>query len=275
MSNLPPAQLNMNAPAISNGNPTLRLLGYLAILIGSVFVGLAIAVVFYYSSPTVYQSDAKFLVSKSPLAPQSEGLDFSAVTDQRHDVLLPETNIVMAGVHKYGLAHLKSFRDLHVDKVVSLIQKNLTVTQHHDEPSLYEVAFWSKDPQEAQTVVATLMAAYESALRKDVEYALEDHKEIVRKTYDEAIQEYKAAEIKSDEKVLERALQRKTDYEDQWTELKRVEAQHLYSFRTLDPPLRGEPIWPSLPLLLVYGGAGGFVLGMCLVLLWSFLVKLT
>ncbi|MDB2686121.1 hypothetical protein N9Y42_02820 [Mariniblastus sp.] len=274
MNNLPPAQQNMNSPATANRKPTLRLLGYLTILIGSVIAGLAIAVLLHSFSPTVYESNAKFLISKSSLDSNYE-LDFSSIIDRRHDLLLPETNIITMCLHKYDLSELSSLRDLPREEAVSFIQKNLTITQHPDEPALYELMYWSENPRDAQTVAATLVSTYEKTLRTQVRYALEDHKEIVAKTYNAATNDYKAAELKSDEKALEQALQRKNHFENQLATLVNVDAGRLFKFETLDPAMRGDPVRPSLPMFLGYGAAGGFVVGMCLILLWALLVNLS
>ena len=274
LSNLPPAQQNLNASARTNGSSTLRLLGYFGILIVSVIVGLAIAVVYYKSRPTLYQSDAKFLISKSTLDPKCEGLDFSSVINRRHDVLLPETNVIMRAVHRYDLNEIPTLRDLAENDVVLEIQKNLTVTQHPDEPSVYEIASLSKNPKDAQTTVATLVSIYERMLREKSEYCLEDQKEIVRQALGDAFQRYKAAAVEPDEKAKERALQHVMDYKDQLIALQNVDHRHFFSFDILDPALRGKPVWPNLLLILAYGAAGGFVVGMCLVLLWALLVKL-
>ena len=65
LSNLPPVQQNIGSPVETNGSQTFSVRDYLTILLSLVIVGLAIATILYTFSPTVYESNAQFLISKS------------------------------------------------------------------------------------------------------------------------------------------------------------------------------------------------------------------
>ena len=67
-------------------------------------------------------------------------------------------------LNNYDLKDLRTFRNLSPTKQIEEIQKNLVVVQNREETTKFELEYFSTDPQDAQTVLATIITTYENHL---------------------------------------------------------------------------------------------------------------
>ena len=275
MSNLPTAQQNISPPAATNGSQTFSVRDYLTILLSLVIVGLAIAIVLYWFSPTVYQNSLEFRISKSGVDSNYHGVDFSSIIDVRHDQLLPQPNIIFSSMEQHKLDGLQTFLNQPRSTNVSLVQENLTVTQNPFEPSLYKIAYRCNDSEEARIIVSGILSSYNDELVRSAKQIMQSRRDYVENCYEAASDDYEDAKINLDKKSLEHVLQRKNYFEDQRFALRRSEPKRSFSFRIFGTEFESEVVWPRMSLFLTYGAVGGGIVGVSLILLMTVLSKLT
>lgn len=80
----------------------------------------------------------------------------------RHDQLIGQYNIVQRCLLENNLSALESFSELANDETIPYVMDNLVVTQNKDEQVLYELVYYSSEPDDAQTILNNLIATYET-----------------------------------------------------------------------------------------------------------------
>jgi len=139
--------------------PLLLIFGFLGLL-----AGLLVGGIYFTKCPKVYQSQATITIQ-----PREKRLCFPSHEDTgrfdiRHDQLIGENNILTKCLNNYDLKDLRTFRNLSPTKQIEEIQKNLVVVQNREETTKFELEYFSTDPRDAQTVLATIITTYENHL---------------------------------------------------------------------------------------------------------------
>ena len=95
---------------------------------------------------------------------------------------------------KYDLKDLPTLRDLSAVKQIEEIQKNFVVVQNREEPTKYDLEYFSTDPRDAQTVLATIISTYEKHLDEEYCSPGADTVELLLKKRDEFLKEVKTVD---------------------------------------------------------------------------------
>ena len=146
--------------------PLLLIFGFFGLLAGPLVGEI------YFTICPVYQSQATIsIVMESKRNSWSlshpSRLDSEIGYDFRHDQLIGEDTILTECLTKHGLKDLETLRDLSGVKQIEEIQKNLVVVQNREEPRKYDLEYFSTDPRDAQTVLATIISTYEKHLEDE------------------------------------------------------------------------------------------------------------
>ncbi len=134
--------------------------------------GIALGALYDAQCETVYKSEAAVKIEpKDPLYLQmSSGSQYmlpgAADMTIRHDQLIGQYNIVSRCILEKKLTNLESFKALKEDDIVPEVMKNLSVTQNKEEDVLYELVFYSSDPEDAETILNNLIDTYETDLEE-------------------------------------------------------------------------------------------------------------
>ena len=132
--------------------------------------GMALGAIYDAQCETIYKSVAKIKIEpKDPLylpMSQNSRTMFPMAADMaiRHDQLIGQYNIVQRCLLENNLSALESFADLANDETIPNVMNNLVVTQNKDEQVLYELVYYSSEPDDAQTILNNLIATYETDL---------------------------------------------------------------------------------------------------------------
>ena len=143
--------------------PLLLIFGFLGLLAGPLVGG-----IYFTICPKVYQSQATISIrieSKRKDWSLGRPLRFGNL-DIRHDQLIGGDTILAECLIKY-LKDLPTLRDLSAVKQIQEIQKNLVVVQNREEPTKYQLEYFSTKPRDAQTVLATIISTYEKRLEDE------------------------------------------------------------------------------------------------------------
>ena len=160
--------------------PLLLIFGFLGLL-----AGLLVGGIYFAKCPKVYQSQATISIVMIPTdrpfrLDSSEDWDF----DIRHDQLIGEDTILAECLTKHGLKDVPTFRDLSPVKQIEEIQENFVVVQNREEPSKYDLEYFSTDPRDAQAVLATIISTYEKHLEDKYLRVTSDTMELLEKMRD-------------------------------------------------------------------------------------------
>ena len=160
--------------------PLLLIFGFLGLL-----AGLLVGGIYFTTCPKVYQSQATISIVMIPTdrpfrLDSSEDWDF----DIRHDQLIGEDTILAECLTKHGLKDVPTFRDLSPVKQIEEIQENFVVVQNREEPSKYDLEYFSTDPRDAQAVLATIISTYEKHLEDKYLRVTSDTMELLEKMRD-------------------------------------------------------------------------------------------
>ena len=246
-------------------------------------VGVAVSAAWYAVTPKVFESFATVLIEPRLRPPAHTGRIF----DYRHDQLIGEDNIIIQVLIKYDLKGLVTLRDLIPAEQIQHIQQNLEIQQSEETDNLYHLRFRSGNATDAQTVLATLVSAYEKYLIEKYQYVSSDTLELLgrmKKSFEDDLAS-KAIETDRLEKRIARGQTRgdpqaklrelQENIERLQTKLDRAsrqfkfhlseearQAQRGFKFTTLSPADRGVAIYPRLPVILLIGGGVGALIGL-------------
>ena len=159
--------------------PLLLIFGFFGLLAGPLVGEI------YFTICPVYQSQATICIVMIPTdrpfrLDSSEDWDF----DIRHDQLIGEDTILAECLTKHGLKDVPTFRDLSPVKQIEEIQENFVVVQNREEPSKYDLEYFSTDPRDAQAVLATIISTYEKHLEDKYLRVTSDTMELLEKMRD-------------------------------------------------------------------------------------------
>ena len=160
--------------------PLLLIFGFLGLL-----AGLLVGGIYFTKCTKVYQSQATITMMPGggPFRLGSSE-DGDGDFDLYHDQLISEDAILAECLIKYDLKDLPTLRDLSAVKQIEEIQKNLVVVQNWDEPTKYDLEYFSTDPRDAQTVLATIISTYEKHLEDKYSRVTSDTMELLEKMRD-------------------------------------------------------------------------------------------
>ena len=255
-------------------------------------VGLAVSAAWYYVTPKVFESSATVLIEPRRPAPTLNKGGDSGSFDYRHDQLIGEDNIIMKALIKYNLNELSTLHDLSAEDQIRHIQSNFLVLQTGQNEGVYELRYMSRDPRDAQTVLATLASTYEKHLGEKYRSVSPETHELLlklKKRFDDELAaktdkieqlEKQIAAGQTDEDIKatlvelqeERELMiRKRDEADSFVSgemsaeemlKEKLETQARgFNFETLSPASKGYLVYPRLPVFLLAGGFGGLLIG--------------
>ena len=145
--------------------PLLLIFGFFGLLAGPLVGEI------YFTICPVYQRQATICIvmesKRNGWGISLPRLDSEIGYDFRHDQLIGEDTILKECLTKHGLKDLETLRDLSGVKQIEEIQKNLVVVQNREEPRKYDLEYFSTDPRDARTVLATIISTYEKHLEDE------------------------------------------------------------------------------------------------------------
>lgn len=157
--------------------------------------GMGLGALYDAQCETVYRSVAKVKIEpKDPVVmPMSNQriLPTAAELTIRHDQLIGQYNIVDNCLTKYDLKNLTSFENLSEDKIVPTVMSNLEVSQNKEEQVLYDLVFYSSEPEDAQTILNNLIRSYEENLNEQYKNENDEVEKLLKGVYDEFTGNYK------------------------------------------------------------------------------------
>ena len=258
-----------------------------------IFIGLALAAVWYSVTPKVYESSATVLIeprSPSPDGDLSESYTISHEKLSRHYELIGKPNIISQALIKYELDELATLRDLPLNDQVRHIQLNLEVKESEETNSQYRLNYRSPNARDAQTALATLVTVYEDYLHEKYRIVGTIHADLMLKMKmkldrDLGIQIEKVEQVErqiaagqNDEETQARLKELQTEVEHirkklneskSRLKMEEQEREHYQSnlhkgfkFTTLSPASKGALIWPLLNVFLLAGGGIGALFGL-------------
>ena len=278
----PPQQVN------SRSRSWLGLLLVAAAIVAAFFsIGLAVAAVWYSVAPKVYVSTAIVLISPRSLPPNINSPEPTHDFTYRHDQLIGEDNIIMKALIKYDLKELPTLRDLSAKDQIRHIQSDFIVRPTGQDESVYELRYLSRNPRDAQTVLATLASTYEKHLDEKFRSVSPETLELLRKMVEKQENDL-AAQSKEIEQLEKQIAAGQTDEETQATLVKLREERELminkldaaaspmtfgespkeetqfpgFDFKRLSPASKGYLVYPRLHVFLLAGGIGGLLMGL-------------
>ena len=136
---------------------------------------------------TIYKSSARVRIEPKEPVHFQYGMDRGGLHDNyadfdiRHDQLIGEHNIVSACLFGKRYDTLSSLSGIPDDEKVKYVQTNLEITQNREEPIIYEIEHYSKDPDDAKTILSGLIATYEEELKKQYEQSSSDVKGLLER----------------------------------------------------------------------------------------------
>ncbi len=144
--------------------------------------GMGLGGLYHAQCEVIYESEATVKIepknpamfrfsNNDPIAPNMENFT------TRHDRLIGQYNIINACLTKselneVDLTKLDSLGSIPVDDIVSHVSNNLEVTPDKEEPVIYELKYYSTDPDEAKIILNNIIDTYKEALIK--QYATEN-----------------------------------------------------------------------------------------------------
>ena len=259
--------------------PILLIFGLVGLLVGLVVGG-----IYFWQCPTVYRSEAIVKIEpRDKVTWQVDGNQDQRDFAVRHDQLIAEDNILTKCLKEHGLKDLPTLRDLPTKDQISRIQKNFIATSYGYEPMTCELEYFSSDPRDAQTVVATIVSTYQNYLDEKYRDPSSDTIELLNKMRDKFQQE-----IESVDKQLERARERAEASEESTEEVEELirsrekakeylaRVRHIidestsfwhrrhkgFNFEIVQPACRGREVWPSPVMILPLAGLIGSLFGL-------------
>ena len=151
--------------------------------------GLVIGGIYNSQAQKLYESKATVTIQPrdkiiwNPIS-KSDQLNDLAKFDLRHDQLISENNILFKCLTEHGLSDLETLRDLPQEQQFTEIRENLVVIQNREEPTKYELQYTSVNPRDAQTILATVVSAYEGYLNEQYQEVTADTMELLNKMCD-------------------------------------------------------------------------------------------
>lgn len=151
--------------------------------------GLAIGGIYNSQSQKIYESKATVTIQPRDkiiwqLGQGGDQYDNLGNFDLRHDQLISENNILHKCLTEHHLSDLETLRELPQEQQYTEIRKNLVVNQNREEPTKYELEFTSVNPRDAQTILATVVSAYEGYLNEQYQEVTADTMELLNKMCD-------------------------------------------------------------------------------------------
>ena len=244
-----------------------------------IFIGLVVSTVWYSVTPKIYESSATVLIEPpSPPTPPTNLSPFDFT--YRHEELIAEDNNITKALIKYDLQELPTLRDLSPDDQIRHIQSNLEAQGARQTDDVYHVRFRSHNAKVAQTVLATLLSAYEKHLDarydsphsthelllkmkarfvKDLFEQTEKVKEVEKQMAAGQIDEDTQALLKKLQKELDLSQRKVDEASKQYAELPEEKEPEVFNFETLSPAERGVVVKPLSVFLLAGGGIGALI----------------
>ena len=284
--------------------PLLLFFGFLGLL--GLLVGLLVGGIYFTTCPKIYQSQATITIQPREKIMVDPSIEDTGDFDYRHDQLIGQDNILTNCLNKYNLKDLHTFRDLPPAKQIEEIQKNLVVVQSREEPTKLELEYYSTDPRDAQTVLATIIKTYDKHLKDKYRSPTPSVMELLEKMRDGFDKEVKQVdkqlkmardrvtkmEIGETENVTSEALVKEIEElvlaKEKFMAKKEIAGQQIieegttrssrhkgFLFETTRSPCRGGQVRPVLAVILPVFALTGAVVGLWFALLGVLVVGAT
>ena len=282
--------------------PLLLIFGFLGLL-----AGLLVGGIYFTKCTKVYQSQATItMMPRGGPFRLGSSEDGDGDFDIRHDQLIGEDTILAKCLIEYDLKDLPTLRDLSAVKQIEEIQKNLVVVQSREEPTKFELEYFSTDPRDAQTVLATIIKTYDKHLKDKYRSPTPSVMELLEKMRDGFDKEVKQVdkqlkmardrvakmEIGEIENVKSEALVKEIEElvlaKEKFMAKKEIAGQQIieegttrssrhkgFLFETTRSPCSGDQVRPALAVILPVFALTGAVVGLWLALLGVLVVGAT
>ena len=232
----------VNKPQPRN-NTGMWIVIYLAILAATTFLSLVAGATYHWLCPTKYRSDAAFYLDRHPAMPGKSQLD--------HEKLMTQPEFVKSVLDSNKLYELRCFDDFSQEQSLQRTLENLQVRQNASEASIYNVRLYSSRPDNAQTIVSSLLASYKETVAQ-AEWSSPDSEpsastQLPNQKDQQEVDPKKIAELEFVEAVSKSGLVRKP------------------RLQILEPATYGKPVWPILPVILLVSGLMGITAGFAVI----------
>ena len=254
------------------------------------FGGLLAGYAFYEVTPTIYESNASFLVRPTGLKLPVESFDFDSLLNDEHEKSIASPSVIGFALREFRLEDLDSFKKLYSegdfekarakhnaiekeDRVLDYVISNLVVEQMEDD-SLdsrkgalsYELTYSETDAQDAQTVLNGILDAYETRLGEWFLATTGESISSLNELYDTAEASLAHEKAKNaSEGVVARLEERLAEIVTQIQTLNfysdSVTKPRLLKFTVLENATYGMPVYPILHKSLIIGTLAGLLLG--------------
>ena len=258
----------------SQQNQKVELPASFVFLILFCLCGFVLGCVFYWTWPTTYESKASFRVAATGLELPVEGFNIEEFTDAEFDQHLPNTGAIQRAFDEGKLGTLDLFEELKEDPADHM-KENLSVAQNQSEnknDDVWEVSYFGSHPDDTQTVLKSILSAYESELDEDFRDMVMDSRKSLGKLYKIAQESLAQGQANNasqgviarlEDRLAEIVEQRQNAkfYSDSITPDSTTLSSDasILRFKVLEDPSYGEPVFPVLWKTLLVGTLAGFV----------------
>ena len=218
--------------------------------------GLVLGGVYYWAWPTTYESKAIFRFAATELESPIETFDTVSIAEARFDQCLLHSSVLQKAFDDGALGTLDLFEELKekdpggnlvLEDPAGHMRENLSVIQSEDDPSVWEASYLGAHADDTQTVLRSILYAYQAQQKQSFRNQIKDNHESLAKLYtiaDESFAQEKANN--ASEGVIARLEERLVEIVEERDRLKfysdSITQPNILKFEVLEDPSYGEPV---------------------------------